>query len=239
MSTQAEQQRPVHVERGTGDQALDEEEGAVSTGAGEEATPGATRKPTEMSTPKGGRKGHLGGEGPDDPDGDYPDDDQSVRTSEIERQLRHATRQVQHPRTEGSHARQVGLTQIKLKTFNKGHAEYKAWKKNVEAQQALYDPSEKQMAMIMYLAMEGEAKDTVDQMTITEMSKPGGLQRVWKLLEEAFGLPEEDKFEKTKRAYENYVRPKGCSISTYIVTLKRLKKEYLIEDPGTKISEKA
>jgi len=62
---------------------------------------------------------------------------------------------------------------------------------------------------------------------------------MWKLLEEAFGLPEEDKFEKTKRAYENYVRPKGCSISSYIVTLKRLKKEYLVEDPGTKISEKA
>ena len=229
MATKAQQQRPVHVERGTGADALEEAEGSASAGGGEEATPGETtsRKPTGMSTPKGGRKGQPGGEGgnPDeDPDDDFPDEDQSVRTSEIERQLRHTTRQVQNPRAEGNHARQVGLTQIKLKTFNKGHAEYKAWKKNVEAQQALYDPSEKQMAMIMYLAMEGEAKDTVDQMTIAEMSKPGGLQRVWKLLEEAFGLPEEDKFEKTKHAYENYVRPKGCSIGTYIVTLKRLKR---------------
>jgi hypothetical protein len=202
MSTKAQQQRPVHVERETGADTPQEEEeaGSASAGGGEEATPGGTtsRKPTGMSTPKGGRKGQPGGEGgnpDDDPDDDFPDEDQSVRTSEIERQLRQTTRQVQNPKETG--ARQVGLTQIKLKTFNKGHAEYKVWKKNVEAQQALYDPSEKQMAMIMYLAMEGEAKDTVDQMTITEMSKPGGLQRVWKLLEEAFGLPEEDKFEKT------------------------------------------
>jgi len=212
MATKAQQQRPVHVERGTGAEDLEEEEvpGTANAGGGEEATPGGTtvRKPTGMSTPKGGRKGQPGGEGgnpDDDPDDDFPDEDQSVRTSEIERQLRQTTRQGQTPKTEGA-TRQVGMTQIKLKTFTKGHAEYKGWKKNVEAQQALYDPSEKQMAMIMYLAMEGEAKHTVDHMTIPEMSKPGGLQRMWKLLEEAFGLPEEDKFEKIKRAYENYVR---------------------------------
>ena len=135
MSTRAQQQRPVHVERGTGAEDLEEEEeevpGTANAGGGEEATPGGTtvRKPTGMSTPKGGRKGQPGGEGGnpgDDPDDDFPDEDQSVRTSKIERQLRQTTQQVQ-PKEVG--ARQVGLTQIKQKTFTKGHAEYKAWKK--------------------------------------------------------------------------------------------------------------
>ena len=60
MSTRAQQQRPVHVERGTGAEELVEEEPATANaGGGEEATPGetTTRKPVGMSTPKGGRKG--------------------------------------------------------------------------------------------------------------------------------------------------------------------------------------
>ena len=134
MATEAQQQRSVHVERGTGAEDLEEEApGSANAGGGEEATPGeaTSRKPVGMSTPKGGRKGQSGGDGGNpfsDPDDDYPDEDQSARTSEIERQLRQATRQVQTPKTEGA-TRQVGMTQIKLKSFNKGHAEYKGWKK--------------------------------------------------------------------------------------------------------------
>ena len=59
MATKAQQQRPVHVERGTGAEDLEEEvPGTANAGGGEEATPGGTtvRQPTGMSTPKGGRK---------------------------------------------------------------------------------------------------------------------------------------------------------------------------------------
>ena len=91
MASEEQQQRPVHVERGTGaDDLAEEVPGPANAGGGEEALPGGTtvRQPTGMSTPKGGRKEQIGGEGgnPDDnPDDNFPDEDQSVRTSEIER----------------------------------------------------------------------------------------------------------------------------------------------------------
>ena len=93
--------------------------------------------------------------------------------------------------------------------------------------------------MVMYLATKGEARDVLDQLEVEEMTSIGGLARMWALLEEAFGQPEDDEFELAEENFHNYRRTNGTSMAKYLTTLKRLQLEYLKEDPGSVISEKA
>ena len=68
-------------------------------------------------------------------------------------------------------------------------------------------------------------------LSVEEMQEPGGLNRILRLLEESLA--------ETGCLFNTYRRQPGVSIAEYISTLKRLRSEYLAEDPDTVISDKA
>ena len=60
-----------------------------------------------------------------------------------------------------------------------------------------------------------------------------------RLLDDAFGSKADERFEERQNAYLGYKRRPGQSITAYLATLTRLREEYLKEDTGTTISDKA
>ena len=133
----------------------------------------------------------------------------------------------------------MSLGTPKIETIRGGSKAYKAWKKLVQDQQELYDLHDGELAMLIYLSTKDDARDTLDQMEIREMKSEGGLERAWFLLEEAYGAFEDEKFEEAEELYHSFRRTHGMNITKYLSQLKRLKAEYLREDPGSVISEKA
>ena len=131
------------------------------------------------------------------------------------------------------------LSQVKLEEFHGSRSHYQDWKRVLQAQQALFNLKEEELAMIVFLSCHGEARMILSQLEISDMSKPGGLRKMLQLLEEAFGSRSDEKFEEKQELYLAYRRAAGQSVASYIAGLKRLKAEYLKEDPGTTISEKA
>ena len=95
------------------------------------------------------------------------------------------------------------------------------------------------MALLIYISCEGEARQVLNQLEISEIQGERGLQRVLRLLEDAFGSRADERFEQKQEAYLSYRRTPGTSIAAYIVNLRRLREEYLKEDEGTVISDRA
>ena len=93
--------------------------------------------------------------------------------------------------------------------------------------------------MLIYLSTTGEARAVVNQMELKEMQEPGGLGRVLRLLEDAYGARADERFEERQEAFLTYRRQPGCSMAAYLATLKRLRQEYLKEDGETVISDKS
>ena len=131
------------------------------------------------------------------------------------------------------------LSQVKLEEFHGNRSHYQDWKRVLQAQQALFNLKEEELAMIVFLSCHGEARMILSQMEIEDMSRPGGLGKILSLLEEAFGSRSDEKFEEKQEQYLSYRRAQGQSIASYIAGLKRLRAKYLKEDPGTTISDKA
>ena len=93
--------------------------------------------------------------------------------------------------------------------------------------------------MLIYLSCEGEPRQILNQLEVSEMQEPGGLGRVMRLLEDSYGARADERFEEKQEAYLSYRRTPGQSIAAYVSTLARLRTEYLKEDPDTTISDKS
>ena len=111
-------------------------------------------------------------------------------------------------------------------------------KKAVEAQQQLYRLEEQELAMLVYLSTRKEARDCLNQAPISEFTRAGGLQLVWRLLDEAFGESEEEQFERAEKEYNQYRRLPGQPVAAYLGQMKRLKAQYQRVDPETHISDR-
>ena len=157
----------------------------------------------------------------------------TARTSEIQEMLQSQMKRNQQDRSKPS------ISQVKLETFRGSRSHFKDWKKILEAQQALYRLEEHELAMLVYLSCEGEARQILNQMEVSEMQEPGGLQRIMRLLEDSYGSRAEERFEERQEAYSSFRRTPGMSVAAYISTLKRLRQEYLKEDPGTTLSDRS
>eukprot|EP00435_Cladocopium_sp_Y103_P016026 s641_g4.t1 len=182
--------------------------------------------------PGGGGPGGGDGDGSGTPD-ESSDLASTARTSEIKAILK-----AQVEQRSGDRAR-PNLGQVRIEPFRGSREAYKEWKRTVEAQQALYKLDEPEMSMMIYLSCHGEARQVLNVLTVDEMLEAGGLNRVLRLLEESFGVRSDERFEQRQEAYLSYRRQPGVSIAEYVSTLKRLRAEYLAEDPGTTISDKA
>lgn len=92
--------------------------------------------------------------------------------------------------------------------------------------------------MLVYLSTRKEARDCLNQAPISEFTRAGGLQLVWRLLDEAFGESEEEQFERAEKEYNQYRRLPGQPVAAYLGQMKRLKAQYQRVDPETHISDR-
>ena len=158
----------------------------------------------------------------------------TVKTEELKEMLTTASkRQAMSDRSKPS------LSQVRIEPFKGSRSHYKDWKRVLEAQKSLYKLEESELAMLIYLSCEGEPRQILNQLEVSEMQEPGGLGRVLRLLEDSYGARADERFEEKQEAYLSYRRAPGQSIAAYVSTLSRLRTEYLKEDPDTTISDKA
>ena len=158
----------------------------------------------------------------------------TVKTEELKEMLTTASkRQATSDRSKPS------LSQVRIEPFKGSRSHYKDWKRVLEAQKSLYKLEESELAMLIYLSCEGEPRQILNQLEVSEMQEPGGLGRVLRLLEDSYGARADERFEEKQEAYLSYRRAPGQSIAAYVSTLSRLRTEYLKEDPDTTISDKA
>ena len=79
---------------------------------------------------------------------------------------------------------------VRLKVFDGSRraGAYREWKKEVEAVQIIHQLTEKQLAPLVYLALdskEGGPREVVEHLEIVaDLAQDDGLQKLWKLLEE-------------------------------------------------------
>ena len=131
------------------------------------------------------------------------------------------------------------LHQVKLETFSGSRRHFRDWKRVLTAQRTLYRLEDRELSMLVYLSCKGEAREILNQLEIPEMTAEGGLSRMLHLLEEAYGSRSDKRFEDRQEAYLQCRRAPGQPMSKYIADLKRLRQEYLKEDPDTVISDKS
>eukprot|EP00971_Amphidinium_carterae_P058427 1155852-Amphidinium_carterae.1 len=136
----------------------------------------------------------------------------------------------------------TSLSSIKLDRFdgNRTNREaYRQWRKVILAHQRLYQLDTSELDMLIYLATTGEARETINVLTIDELRNDTGLQRLWDLLDAAYDAPEADRFETARVKYEQCRWRPGQSVDSYITELRRCRLEYLAEDAHTVISERS
>eukprot|EP00971_Amphidinium_carterae_P265862 5273952-Amphidinium_carterae.2 len=169
----------------------------------------------------------------------------AVPEEEGEEQAPHPGAEGVVPPAEASEQRarpKTSLSSIKLDRFdgNRTNREaYRQWRKVILAHQHLYQLDTSELAMLIYLATAGEARETINVLTIDELRSDTGLQRLWDLLNAAYDAPEADRFETARAKYEQCRRRPGQSIDSYITELRRCRLEYLAEDVHTVISERS
>ena len=73
----------------------------------------------------------------------------------------------------------------------------------------------------------------------TAYTGPGGLQLLWRVLDEAFSESEAELFERADKELEKYRRAPGESIAHYLAEMRRLRAQYSRVDPDTKLSDRA
>lgn len=139
----------------------------------------------------------------------------------------------------GADRNRPALSQVRLEIFKGSRSHYRDWRKTIEAQRSLYKLGDEELAVLIYLSTAGEARSVVDQMEVEEMQEAGGLGRILRLLEDAYGARADERFEERQEAFLTFRRQPGVSVAAYLATLKRLRQEYLKEDAGTVISDKA
>ena len=154
----------------------------------------AKRKPKEAADPpEDPPSGDDGGE-----DGSEGFDNSSAATSEIRSMLR---RRMKKDDKEGGRPRS-SLGSVKIEEFYGDRSRYVKWKRAIEAQQHLYGLEEGELAMLVYLSTKREARDVVEQYPISSYTGSGGLQLLWKALDEGFGESEAELFERADRELE-------------------------------------
>ena len=151
-----------------------------------------------------------------------------------------SVRQLLRDRPDQPEARaRANLGQVRLETFSGDRSQYRNWMKTIQAQKQLYQIQDKELAVLLFLSCAGEAREVLNQLEVADMQEEGGLQRILRLLEDAYGSKADERFEERQTAFLNYRRSPGQSIAAYLATLKRLRNEYLHEDPGSVISDRA
>ena len=81
----------------------------------------------------------------------------------------------------------ASLGSVKIEEFFGDRTKYLKWKKAVQAQEVLYRLEEAELSMLVYLSTKKDGRDVLDQQPISEYTRAGGIQLLWRLMDEAFG----------------------------------------------------
>ena len=211
------------------------------TGGEPREGPRPGRRPAERDTHHTGsgprRRRPPGGGGPPSMPSRGSQASSSHRTSSVRTE---SVRQLLKERTDQPEGRaRANLGQVRLETFSGDRSQYRNWMKTIQAQKQLYQIQDKELAVLLFLSCTGEAREVLNQLEIADMQEEGGLQRILRLLEDAYGSKADERFEERQNAFLSFRRSPGQSIAAYLATLKRLRNEYLREDPGSVISDRA
>ena len=68
------------------------------------------------------------------------------------------------------------------------------------AQRELNRLEDRELSMLVYLSCRSEAREILNQMEISEMTAEGGLTRMLRLLDEAYGTRADERFEEKHRS---------------------------------------
>ena len=98
------------------------------------------------------------------------------------------------------------------------------------------EPSE--MALLVYLSVTGEARETLELLEVADLMKPDGLQLVWRLLDQAHEQMDHERMEEAYKNWESAHRRTGQSIDSWINRLYKLKAEVEANDIGCSISDR-
>ena len=147
-----------------------------------------SRRSQPGSARSGGSR-HRGGQG---------SEASTVKTLELQEMLQNAAKKQQPERSKPA------ISQVKIEPFRGNRDKYRDWKKMLDAQRALYRLDDYEMALLIYISCEGEARHE-----ISEIQGERGLQRVLRLLEDAFGSRADERFEQKQEAYLSYRRTPG------------------------------
>ena len=128
-----------------------------------------------------------------------PSDISTVRTESIKELLKG------RPGSSGERNR-TNLGQVKLEVFKGDRAHYRNWIKTIQAQRQLYQLQDEELAVLMFLSCEGEAREVLNQLEIEDMRSAGGLNRVLRLLEDAYGAKADERFEEKQSEFMSYRR---------------------------------
>ena len=82
----------------------------------------------------------------------------TARTSEIREMLQTAARKQLPERAKPA------LSQVKIEPFRGNREKYHDWKKLLDAQRALYRLEDSEMALLIYLSCEGEARQVLNHL---------------------------------------------------------------------------
>ena len=109
---------------------------------------------------------------------------------------------------------------VQIRTFEGDPAQYKEWRREVEASAFLYSVPEEQLAGLVYLALapgEGKPRDLFSHLDVrTDICVPDGLDRIWKILDQEFAREAYVKADEAQTRYDRCRRSHGQTMEEYL-----------------------
>ena len=94
--------------------------------------------------------------------------------------------------------------------------DYDQWKKDVELWQEISDLDKAKHAIAIHLSLSGRSRDATSELSIAELKSVDGITKVFEKLDRVYALDENWKCFHTYLNFENYSRPKECSVDEYL-----------------------
>ena len=137
------------------------------------------------------------------------------------------------------------MPSIRLRNFDGSRAvgAYAEWKKEVLVVQKVYNVAQKDLAPLVYLALEtgeGKPRELVEMFDLeTEICVDDGVDRLFKILDKEFIRPHFERSEEAQKKFDRCRRNANEPIDEYLMRLRTCRRNLQVQDPGTTLSDTA
>jgi hypothetical protein len=100
--------------------------------------------------------------------------------------------------------------------FNEDIDDYDVWRKDIELWTSFTDLPEKKHAIAVHLSLKGRSRAASSELSVEDLKNDRGLEKLFLKLDRVFLQDPNWKCFNTYLAFENYNRPKDCSIDEYL-----------------------